>query len=84
MLFMCQLRFMPGHYEQAIRTYKNPKIPEGMNIHHFLGTFGENDALVIFDAPDEGTAAEFVVQFREHSHTATSVAFPVASYKWTR
>jgi uncharacterized protein with GYD domain len=84
LMFLCTLRFMPGHYEQAIRNYKNPKIPEGLKLLQFLGIFGEEDALVIFDAPNEVTAAEFVVQFREHSHTATSVVFPVENYKWTR
>jgi uncharacterized protein with GYD domain len=84
MMFMCTLRFMAGHYEQAIRTYKNPKAIADVKVLHFLGIFGDNDAIVIFEAPDEGTAAEFVVQFREHSHTSTSVVFPVESYKWTR
>lgn len=84
MMFLCTLRFLPGHYEQAVRNYKNPKVPEGVKILSFLGTFGEEDAMCIFEAPDEGTAVEFVVQFREHSHTATAVVFPVQDYKWTR
>ncbi len=84
MLFLTTLRFLPGKYEAAIRVYKNPKVPQGVKIREFMGVFGEQDALVIFEAPDEGTAAEFVVQFSEHSHTATSVVFPVESYKWTR
>jgi uncharacterized protein with GYD domain len=84
MHFLTTLRFLPGHYEQAVRSYKNPKVPHGVKVREFLGVFGDSDALVIFEAPDEGTAAEFVVQFSEHSHTSTSVVFPVESYKWTR
>lgn len=84
MHFLTTLRFLAGHYEQAVRSYKNPKVPSGVKVREFLGVFGDSDALVIFEAPDEGTAAEFVVQFSEHSHTATSVVFPVESYKWTR
>jgi uncharacterized protein with GYD domain len=84
MLFLCTLRFLPGQYEAAVRGYKNPKIPHGVKIREFLGIFGDQDALVIFEAPDEGTAAEFVVQFSEHSKTSTSVVFPVESFKWTR
>jgi uncharacterized protein with GYD domain len=82
--YLCTLRFMPGHYEQAVRTYKNPKVPAGIKVLQFWGMFGENDALLIFEAAEESAAAEFVVQFREHSHTSTSVIFPVADYKWTR
>lgn len=84
MLFLTTLRFLPGKHEQAIRTYKNPRVMQGVKVREFLGVFGDEDALVIFEAPDEGTAAEFVVQFSEHSHTQTSVVFPVESYKWTR
>ena len=84
MLFHVTHRFLPGQYEAAVRTYKNPKVPHGVKVREFLGMFGEVDAVVIFEAPDEGTAAEFVVQFSEHSHTSTAVVFPVESYKWTR
>jgi uncharacterized protein with GYD domain len=84
MMFLCTLRFLPGQFEAAVRTYKNPKIPKDVKIREFLGIFGDQDALVIFEAPDEGTAAEFVVQFSEHSKTSTSVVFPVERYKWTR
>src|SRR5258706_1093398 len=66
-LFHVTLRFLPGQYEAAVRTYKNPKVPHGVKVREFLGMFGDQDAVVIFEAPDEGTAAELVVQFSEHS-----------------
>jgi uncharacterized protein with GYD domain len=83
-MFLTTLRFLPGQFEAAVRTYKNPKIPKNVKVREFLGIFGDHDALVIFEAPDESTAAEFIVQFSEHSHTSTAVVFPVESYKWTR
>jgi uncharacterized protein with GYD domain len=75
---------LPGLYSEAIRTLKNPKITKGVEIREYLGTFSHFDAIIIFEAPDEATAVEFVGQFAELFKTETAVAFPPEGYKWTR
>ncbi|NIP34648.1 MAG: hypothetical protein GWN18_06870 [Thermoplasmata archaeon] len=84
MLFVTHMSTLPGRYSEAIRTLKNPKIPNGVEIREYLGTFSHFDAIVIFEAPDEATAVEFVGQFAELFKTETAVAFPPEGYKWTR
>lgn len=68
----------------AIRKLKNPNIPKGVKIREYLGVFSLHDAIIIFEAPDENLAVEFVGQFGEFFKTTTAVAFPVEGYKWTR
>ena len=84
MIFITSLKAVPGRYQDAIRQYKNCKAPKNIKIREFLGTFGDVDCLLVFEAPDEGAAAEFVMQFSEYSVPMTHVAFPVEKYKWTR
>jgi uncharacterized protein with GYD domain len=73
-----------GQHLEAIKLYKRPKVPEGIEIKHFIGIFGTLDALVIFDAADEATAAEFTVQFCHVADVQTSLALPIEDLKWTR
>ena len=40
MFFVTLLKSLPGKYTEAIRLFKNPKIPEGVRILNFLGLFG--------------------------------------------
>jgi hypothetical protein len=84
MLFVTHMSALPGSYTEAIRTLKNPKIPKKVEIREYLGTFSHYDAIVIFEAPDEPTAVEFVGQFAECFKVETAVAFAVEGYKWTR
>ncbi|UCG68672.1 MAG: hypothetical protein JSV09_12830 [Thermoplasmata archaeon] len=84
MLFVTSLKALHGQYLEAIKAFKRPKIPEGVVIEHFVGIFGTMDALVIFSAPDEGTAAEFTVQFGHVAEVYTSLALPIDDLKWTR
>jgi len=41
------------------------------------------DAIVIFEAPDASTAADFTVQFGRVAETITSLALPIEEFKWT-
>jgi uncharacterized protein with GYD domain len=84
MRFVTFLTSLPGKYHEAVRLFKHPKIPKKVQIIEFLGLFGRPDAIIIFDAPDESTAAEFIIQFGEVAELKTAVAFPVEKYKWTR
>jgi len=83
MLFVTTLKFLPGKYEEGTRLCKRPKIPEGLKIKLFLGLFGKPDALIVFEAPDEGTAADFAVQFGRVAESATALALPIEEFKWT-
>jgi len=83
MLFVTQLKVIPGQLDEATRMFKHPKIPNNIMIHEFLGLLGKPDALVIFEAPDAVTAADFVVQFGRVADTTTSLALPIEEFKWT-
>ena len=80
---MTHLSAQPGRYVEAIRTLKNPRVPAGVEIREYLGVFSHFDAILIYEAPDEATAVEFVGQFAEDFKTETAVAFPPEGYKWT-
>lgn len=83
MLFVCQLKVLPGQIEEATRQFKHPKLPNNVMVHEFFALFGKPDAIVIFEAPDASTAADFVVQFGRVADTTTSLALPIEELKWT-
>jgi len=82
-LFVTQLKVIPGQLEEATRLFKHPKIPANIMIHEFLGLLGKPDAVVIFEAPDAAVAADFVVQFGRVAETTTSLSLPIEEFKWT-
>ncbi len=84
MIFLCQLRILPGQLDEATRTFRHPKLPNNVMVHEFLGLLGKPDAIVIFEAPDAATAAEFVVQFGRVAESTTSLALPIEDIKWTQ
>ncbi len=83
MLFVAQLKVVPGQLEEATRLFKRPKLPNNVMVHEFLALLGKPDAMVIFEAPDAGTAADFVTQFGHVAETITSLALPIEELKWT-
>src|SRR5207249_9700799 len=82
MLFVTQLRILPGQFEEATRLFKHPKLPNNVMVHEFLGLLGKPDAIVIFEAPDASTAADFMVQFSRVTEATTSLALPIEEFKW--
>lgn len=83
MLFVAQLKVMPGQLEEATRLFKHPKLPNNVMVHEFLALLGKPDAMVIFEAADAVTAADFVTQFGHVADTNTSLALPIEELKWT-
>src|SRR5437899_2329177 len=83
MLFVTQLKVLPGQWKDATRLFKHPKIPNNVMVHEFLGLLGKPDALVIFEAVDAATAADFMVQFSRVTEATTSLALPIEEFKWT-
>ena len=59
MLFVAQLKVIPGQLEEATRLFKHPKLPNNVMVHEFLALLGKPDAMVIFEAQDPVTAADF-------------------------
>ncbi len=83
MLFVCQVKVLPGELEEATRLFKHPKLPNNVMVHEFFALFGKPDAIAIFEAPDAVTAADFVTQFARVADTTTSLAIPIEELKWT-
>jgi uncharacterized protein with GYD domain len=83
MQFVSFFHVIPGEVTQAIKILKNPKIPPGLKIIESLWMFGKPEAVIIFEAPDEKCASEFVVQFAGVTEQSTSLVFPVDDLKWT-
>jgi uncharacterized protein with GYD domain len=83
MQFVTFLHILPGHVNRAIKLFKNPKVPEGLKILNSYWMFGRPEGMIVFEAPDERVASEFVVQFAVCTEPATSLAFPVDDLRWT-
>ena len=82
MIFVTSMNIIPGQYTRAVKLFKNPTIPEGVTIQKFLWMFGIPDAILIFDAPNEEGAGDFVLQFGEVAEIKSSVAFPIEKMRW--
>src|SRR5207253_8316348 len=83
MLFVTQLRILPGQFEEATRLFKHPKLPNNVMLHEFLGLLGKPDAVVIFEAPDASTAADFMVQFSRVPNATRYLAPPTEEFNRT-
>src|SRR5438132_1037003 len=81
--FIVRLEVLPGEWEDATRLFKHPKIANNVMVHEFLGLLGKPDAIVIFEAVDAATAADFMVQFSRVTDATTSLALPIEEFKWT-
>jgi len=51
-----------GKGAKAVEYIKELKAPEGINIRDVYFTFGRYDGVIIFEAPDQKTAMNFVMQ----------------------
>ena len=77
MLFSSSLEIIPGKAKQLTDKAKNPKMLQGVVIKDILGAFGKPDIILIFEAPSEQLAAEFILQFCEYSVMKTQLVFPI-------
>ncbi|HEQ78849.1 MAG TPA: hypothetical protein ENN76_01125 [Euryarchaeota archaeon] len=84
MLFVTIVEIPSKTSTEATRRLKRPKIPQGVKIKQNLALFGKPDVIIVFEAENEEMAAEFVVQFRDLTHSATLLAIPIEQVKWTR
>jgi len=81
MLFISSLEVIPGKAKELTDKAKKPKMIQGVVIKDILGVFGKPDIILIFEAPTERTAAEFVLQFTASSTTKTHLVFPIKIIK---
>ena len=84
MLFVTTMNIIPGNYKKAIKLFKNPRIPEGIDIKCFYGMFGIPDTILIFEAENEETAGDFILQFGEVAELKTSAAIPIKKMRWVQ
>ncbi len=71
MLYVTLLKIRRGKLREARRFLKSGESHEGISIKAYLGLFGRYDALLIFEAPDSGTAAKFVTDMMDAFETET-------------
>ncbi len=83
MLFVAFLKSIPGQYKEAIKSLKHHKVPEGIEVVQFIGTFGKYDGVILFNAVNESDAAEFTIQFRDHMDVTTALACSIDDLRWT-
>ena len=77
MLFISTLEIIPGKTKELTDKAKNPNMMQGIVIKEILGVFGKPDIMLLFEAPSERTAAEFVLQFSDSATTRTQLVFPI-------
>ena len=73
MLFVTTLEIPRGGQTQAIGVLKNIRSVPGVEILRTLVLFGSPDAMILFESPDEKSAADFVLQFRGVMSSKTSL-----------
>jgi uncharacterized protein with GYD domain len=77
MIFVTTLDLIPGKNDDLRKIIKNLKVPNDIKIKEFLSLFGKPDYLVIFDAPNEERAMDFVLKFASVTVPKTALGFPV-------
>lgn len=77
MLFISSLEVIPGKAKEVTDKAKKPKMTQGIVIKNILGVFGKPDVILIFAAPSERVAAQFVLQFSNCAISRTHLVFPI-------
>ena len=77
MLFITTLDVIPGKARDFLDFLKSFKVPDDVKIHQFLELFGKPDFAIIYEAPDENTAVDFVLQFCPYATPKTSLCNPI-------
>ncbi len=81
MTFITTLDVIPGRADELLNAVKNLRIPEGIKIREFLSLFGKPDYVLIFEAPDEETAMNFILKFVAYAVPKTSLGVNVEYVK---
>ncbi len=78
---MTTLDIIPGKAEDMFYLIKKTKPPEEIKVREFLQLFGKPDFVIIYDAPTENEAMNFVLKFSSCSTPKTSLCNPVENYE---
>ncbi len=81
MTFITTLDVIPGRADELLNAVKNLRIPEGIKIREFLSLFGKPDYVLIFEAPDEEKAMNFILKFVAYAVPKTSLGVNVEYVK---
>ncbi|MEO0094881.1 MAG: hypothetical protein ABIL46_00165 [candidate division WOR-3 bacterium] len=81
MTFITMLDVIPGRADEMLNAVKTLKIPEGIKIREFLSLFGKPDYVLIFEAPNEEKAMNFILKFVAYAVPKTSLGVNVESVK---
>ncbi len=77
MLFVMFATANPERFADLFHLLRNMKVPEGIRIREKLEIFGKPDVVLVFEAPNEVLAANFVEQFGRVSSVTTHLALEV-------
>lgn len=80
MLFLTTLDMIPGKAEEMFYLIKKVQPPEGIKVHQFLKLFGKPDFAIVYEAPNEEIAIDFVLKYASCSTPKTSLCNPVEGY----
>ncbi len=77
MTFITTLDVIPGRADELLNAIKNLKIPEEIKVREFLSLFGKPDFILIFEAPNEDKAMNFILRFVAYAVPKTSLGVNV-------
>ncbi len=77
MTFITTLDVIPGRADELLNAVKNLKVPDEIKIREFLSLFGKPDYVLIFEAPDEEKAMNFILKFVAYAVPKTSLGVNV-------
>ncbi|MEO0122822.1 MAG: hypothetical protein ABIL69_02325 [candidate division WOR-3 bacterium] len=77
MTFITTLDVIPGRADELLNAVKTLKVPEEIKIREFLSLFGKPDYVLIFEAPNEEKAMNFILKFVAYAVPKTSLGVNV-------
>ena len=77
MIFVTKMDIISGKTDEAIELVKTGKAPDNIKINNFYQMFGKPDFYLIFEAPDEDKALDFVMHYTSALDTSTSLGISI-------
>ncbi|MDD3803755.1 MAG: hypothetical protein PHW02_05130 [bacterium] len=77
MIFVSTLEIITGKTDEALELVKTVKPAEDVKVLHFLQMFGKPDFFLIFEAPNEEIAMDFVLNFSSAMESSTQLGVSV-------
>jgi len=77
MIFVSTLEIITGKTDEALELVKSVKPSSEVKVLHFLQMFGKPDFFLIFEAPNEEVAMDFILNFSGPMETSTQLGVSV-------